>query len=339
MTAVALMENIKMKIKNKKFILISLAIILISIFIYNIFSKKYAERAPIEKLTEKYFTSKAIKNQFRLYKIREKVDPSFERLVIIPTSKLPIDIVIPLVEKDLEIVERTVKAAKSLVEHRIGNIYFIAPESKKIRMVANKLGCKFVLEDTVLPSKEIKKLGGWFIQQFLKLNADNFVENEHYLVVDADTIFIRPVIFTMDDGTYLINAHWDASVIRKKTSSFILGNKKIFLYDFVCHHMLFSKKILKEMKTHIEKRFQKRWDLAILDLFEKEKNNKDFEPGFSEYDLYATYLTEFSDAKFRFIGNANITVYRNFLDRLDYIIPAYAGQYKSISLHHFILFK
>jgi hypothetical protein len=319
--------------KNRNIILIILfaVLIAISLFLSYMLSWRHKESLAVAKLTDKTFVSSALRNEKRLYNLREKRDPSFARQHYIPSTQLPIDVVVPLAGKDVDIAARCVNAIKNLVGHKIGNIYLVAPENKEIRLLAAKLGCKFVHEDAVLPTKEIKKYGGWFIQQFLKLNADSIVENEHYLVVDADTILIRPVIFVLKDNTYLVNTHWDCSTERKKVSAIILGNKKVFLYDFVTHHMFFSKKILKNMKDHIEKRFHKRWDLAIMDMFAKE--NDEFRSGFSEYDLYATYLTEFSGVKFKFISNANVTVYRNFLDRLEYIIPAYASQYKTISLH------
>jgi hypothetical protein len=276
------------------------------------------------------------KNERILYDRREKIDPSFRRWDIIPYGKTPLDIVIPLVEKDCETVPYTVRSIRNLVGHPIGTIYFVSPESQKIRELAHSLGCTFILEDTVLPDPAIKKHRGWIIQQFLKLNADSFVKNQHYLVVDADTLFLRPIIFTLKDGTYLVNIHWMTAVQRKKMTSILLGNNKVFKYDFVSHYMLFSKSLLSDMKKHIEGRFGKRWDKAIVDLFAK-GTPETSSSNFSEYDLYVTYVTECSKEKFRFISSANVTVYRNFLSRLDAIIPAYAPQYKSISLHHFMV--
>ena len=284
---------------------------------------------------EYWIRKKAHRNEVNLYKLREKYDPSFARRFIIPTSKIPLDVVIPLVEKDLEVVKHTIQSIRKLVGHKIGSIYLVSPESEKIRSFSEEYDCIFIHEDHVLPSNEIKKYGGWIIQQFLKLNADTIVRNDHYLVVDADTVFLRPLIFE-EEGIYLVNTHWDFALNRKQVTADLLGNKRIFQYDFVCHHMLFSKTVLGSMKKHIEHRFQKRWDLAVLDLLQERKDSRN---GFSEYDLYATYLTEFSRAGFRLISNANITVYRNFLDRIDHITPSYSDKYKSMSLHHFVLFN
>lgn len=322
-------------ITNKKFIFAAVVILVATISICFFCLVQHKDHVSINALFDKDFVRIAHKNERNLYNNREKYDPSFARGCIIPTSDLAIDIVIPLIEKDLEIIGYTIKAIRKLVGHKIGVIYLISPESNKIRSFANDNDCHFILEDTLIPNKEIKKYGGWIIQQFLKLNADQIVKNDHYLVVDADTIFIRPVVFEQD-GFYLVNTHWDCAPNRKKVTADLLGNTKIFQYTFVCHNMLFSKKILQEMKKHIEKRSQKKWDEAMIDIISK---GSDYSYGFAEYELYMTYLTEFSKAKFKFVSNANITVYRDFADRLDQIIPAYSHQYKSISLHHFVLFN
>jgi hypothetical protein len=172
------------------------------------------------------------------------------------------------------------------------------------------------------------------IQQIIKLNADKFVEKDHYLVVDADTILLRPLIFERKKS-YLINVHWDCSACRKKYVAKILHNKKAYRYDFLAHNMLFSKKILQDLKQHITDIHQDSWDKVLLKLFNEDKYMCKY---FSEYELYATYLTEFSNEKYRFVSNANITVHRNLLKNLDSIIPAYAGDYKSLSMHHCVIF-
>lgn len=321
------------RVPSKKIKIFIIIILILSVALYFLFNR--ADHVSVDKVFTRSFIKQTIKNESKLYTNREKLDPAFTRGSITPTSNIDIDVVIPLVEKDLPVVKYTIEAVRKLVGHKIGRIYLVSPESDQIRLFAEKHDCTFVLEDDVLPSDEIKKYGGWIVQQFLKLNADKVVTNNHYLVVDADTIFLRPLVFEKA-GVYLVNTHWDISPDRKKMTAKLLGNTKVFQYDLVAHNMLFSKEILAGMKKHIENRFQKRWDLAALELFHEDKNNVN---GFAEYDLYMTYLTEFSGAKFRFISNANITVYRDFLNRLDHIIPAYSHQYKSISLHHFILFN
>lgn len=275
------------------------------------------------------------RNERALYQKPGKYDPSFGKKAIIATSNIPMDVIIPMVKKDLETAELTVETTKKLVNHKIGTIFVISPPSPRIEAFCKKHGCKWVNEDDILPNASIKKQGGWIIQQFLKLNADTLAHHEHYLVVDADTFFLRPQIFMKNDDTYLLNVHWDMALVRRRTTAHLLGNKTCDVYDLVPHHMFFSKKIVRAMKKHIEKRFNAPWDQAIVQEMNKDTQHRS---GFSEYDLYVTYLTHFHKPKFQFMSSANITVHRNLLPHIERIIPAYAQEYKSISMHSFIKF-
>ena len=276
------------------------------------------------------FQDSANRNESFLYIIKNYKDRAFKKNPIIPFSNKKIDVVIPLVEKDLETVVYTIQSIRQLVMHPLGNIYIVSPPSNKIIHFARQNQCIYVDERSLPPFQEVKKHGGWMIQQFLKLSMDSIVKEEHYLVIDADTIFLRPQVFD-DRGKYIANVHWDFCQKRKLFTQELLGNNSIWKLDFVTHHMLFSKKILKNMKDHITRKHHKEWATAISDLVEKDKDR-----GFSEYDIYATYLTEFSQEPFTFVSNANITIHRDLLPRLPALLQAYAAEYKTVSLHHFI---
>lgn len=308
----------------KKFLLVLFALFLVGSYFYP------RQHVSLERMMKQDFMTDSKRWERLFYFLRESRDPSFVRHSVIPTSETPVDIVIPLIEKDLEVALYTVRSIRAFIGHKVGKIYIISPESQKIRDFCKQEGCVFVLEGSLLPSPEIQKQSGWFVQQFLKLNADQIVENEHYLVVDGDTFFLRPQTF-MEGDTYFLNVSRTPCPMRKTATAHFLGNKAAYKHDFVNHHMLFSKKILGEMKKHIEKRFQKPWEQALLDGIKK---GDPYRGGFSEYELYATYLTEFSGVDFRFLSSANIGIYKKmFFKSIEQIIPVYAAQYKSASLH------
>lgn len=274
----------------------------------------------------------ANKNEAKLYERRADKDPSFKRLSAVVASTIKIDVVIPAIEKDLEILPHTISGIRNFVNHPIGKIFLISPPTEKMIQFAEDNNLTFIDENEVSPSPKIKEYGGWMLQQFLKLNADKIVEQDHFLAVDADTIYIRPQVFEFEDK-YLVNVHWDTADYRKKITAKYLGNTNVYPYDLVTHNMLFSKEVLANMKQHVEKRFGKTWNEAFTDSFADEG----YKRGFAEYDIYMTYLTQFSGKKFRFVSNANITVYRDYLHKLDAIKQVYSADYKSISLHHFVM--
>lgn len=276
----------------------------------------------------------SVKFQKALYILRDYIDPSFSSLRLYPMpikSNVKIDVVIPVVEKDIATVSHTIDSVRKLIFHPIGSIYLIAPESKLIRLLAKEKNCIFILEDEVLPFfHEVKKMGGWILQQFLKLNADNFVQEEHFLIVDADTIFIRPQVFLSSKGTYLNNIKLDYTYERKDYTKQALGMAYHYRLDFVCHHMLIKKTWLKEMKDRIAQVHHLDWVNALLRLLKTNPPHK-----LSEYDLYATYVNFFYPKQQKFVADANLILYRDRLNALPEISAAYAKDYKSISMHDY----
>lgn len=317
-----------MQIKNK---LTKIILILLVIISACCFYQKYKLHFNVSAISAG-FAKKANKNEINLYNNRYKIDPAFRRnaLPIRNSNKLEIDVVIPIIEKDLEIAKYAINSIRKLVMHKIGKIYLVAPNVDNIVTFAKQHNCEFIDENQVLPDPEIKKYGGWIIQQFIKLNMQDIVEKDHYLVVDADTFFLRPVVF-MQNKLYLINVHYDCCQLRKRYAANMLNNKKTYAYDFVPHHMLFSKKILQQMKQHIENIHHDVWYKAFLKSFIDDPSHV---RGFSEYELYATYLTEFSNEKFKFVSSANLPMHRNFWESVEQVIKSYAANYKSISSHH-----
>ena len=270
-------------------------------------------------------------------KKRHKRDPSFDKHQTFPfRNDIPIDIVIPVIERDLEVLEHGIVAAKNLIGHKINKIFLVAPpNSEKISAFAQKHNCVLFDENEVIPHPDVKLYGGWYMQQFIKLNADTIVEQPHYLVFDADTVFLRPNVFVDDDHPdgdhYILNIHSTCHCPRKVLASKWFGNTHAYKYDFVPHHMFFSTKVLGQMKKHLENRYHKPWFKVFLDDFKKDKDTL---KAFSEFELYATYLTEFTDEKIHFVSSANIGVLRNRISAIDSLKAAYANDYKSLSFHY-----
>ena len=318
--------------KKLLIILISLIMIVGTVCGYVLYQKSRLH-VNVSNISEQ-FVKRANKNESYLYAKRKRLDPIFNTKYTLPISNIEIDVVIPIVEKDLEVVVYTIESIKKLVTHKIGKIYLVGPNQQKIKDFALVHQCEFVEEDKVLPFPEIKKYGNSIVKKFVKLNMDNVVQKDHYLVIDADTIFLRPAVFNKKN-IYLINVQRDIVLSSKKIISKILNNKKVYVYDFASNHMLISKKVLNKMKEHIEKIHNDEWYSVVLKSFEKDQDNT---RNFSELELYTTYLTEFTKEKIKFVSNANITIYQNFLESIDRIIPAYAGEYKTLNVHNYIYF-
>ena len=107
------------------------------------------------------------------------------------------DAVLPLCERDLE---RALILVRSLRAHALGleNFWVITPasqlESVRERLTP-ELGSRIrtVSETEVVPELRSFGMGGWQVQQIIKLAMADRVESDFYLTLDADVICTRPV--------------------------------------------------------------------------------------------------------------------------------------------------
>ena len=328
--------------------IVSLAIffsVLTSAFIF-FYPRGDATGSPQEQ--NKKFVRKNKATRALLHTFQEKLDPAFGNpTTVSANSRTPIDVVYVMMDRDIDVARESISSVKSMVMHPLKKFILIGPKTPKMIAFAQEMKCTLVDETTLLENFDtIKKHSGWVLQQFLKLSAQKVAEQEHFLIVDADTLFIRPQIFIKDKGivdkntpqekplNFIVNIHFDCFFPRKKACAELLGLTRVWQLDFVTHHMLFSKKQLAAMKKHIEALHGDRWDLVVL-----EKVVKKDRFSLSEYDLYGMYLTELSGEDFIFTSNANRTVPRTLLPYVDKISASLSHECKSISLHHFYDFK
>ncbi len=246
-----------------------------------------------------------------------------------PLSQVPIDVVIPVIEKDAETLVHTIDSLRANVMQPIGKIYLIAPQSKKLEQIAKDKNCEFVLEDNVLPKfANNTNRKGWIKQQYLKLNANTIVDNEYYLVIDADTILIRPQIF-VKPGKEILNILGDYWFKRKVMVQKALGFEKFHNLDFTSHHMLFSKTKLKSLKKYLEDIHGQPWQ-DVLDTLEITEGS------FSEYELYANFVVhKFSD-EVELVWGRNSLFPRDGLANIASAREYLSSRYKSLTMHSFL---
>ncbi len=270
----------------------------------------------------------SIMHGFSLFWLKHFVtDPSFSEDA--PYSPVSLDIVIPIVEKDLETLPFVVASVRGLIMHPINNIFIVAPDSKRIRDEVTRLGLSFIDENVLLPkSLNEKFFSGWIKQQFIKLNADKIVTTEYFLVLDADTIFTRPQIFIFQ-GKVMLNVADEYSLPTKKYVKKILGYGKLHHFSFCVHHLVYETKKLHYLKNYIEERYSKPWHEVISDLDEYEMS------GSSESELYVGFVLKNYRDEFKIVYGRNIELQRSKLSSFELILPWACERSKSISFHSF----
>ncbi|WP_248924841.1 DUF6492 family protein [Paenibacillus hamazuiensis] len=207
-------------------------------------------------------------------------------------SGTPIDVIIPAIEKDLGTLPFVIDGVRKQVKHPIHRIFIVSPNSEKIKSLCARKGCIFVDETRVLPitKKHIRygtkkwNRSGWLYQQLLKLSGDRISTQRYFLVIDADTVLIRPHIFRSGDKTVFYYRDWSQPEYYR-TYAKLMGRKKSSRRSFVAHYMLFDKTKLARLKRDIEERHQEAWYSAIIRSIDKTKQF-----GFSEFETYGNYL-------------------------------------------------
>jgi uncharacterized protein DUF6492 len=255
-----------------------------------------------------------------------------------PRSDVPIDVVITAVERDLPILSLVVEGARRNVAHPIRRVYVVAPATSRMMSACRAEGCELLDEDTVLPirAKDIAYTvagidrAGWLFAQLLKLSATDITTADHCLIVDADTVFIRPQVFRDGSRTIL---NWSDEYHRPYYLAYarLLGARPSRRVSFVSHHMLFERRKIAALRREIEARHGRAWHEAILAAVDYANVS-----GFAEYELYGHFVHD------RFRRDVTLTywynkaVSRRDLAPLDELERAYARAYKSLSFHHYL---
>lgn len=217
-------------------------------------------------------------------------------------SSIPIDIYIPVTKKDIGFLTQVVKAARENIKHPINKIFIVGNKNDEIEGAAKLLNAVFVDELTVLGYGKTRinyvvegdDRSGWLYQQLLKLNADKITKMDNFLVLDADTLLIKPKIF-LHKHRFIFDMSEERHEPYHKVYKKIMQKNTSSTLSFITHYMIFNRHILKNLKLEIEKKHNKPWDEVIIE-------NTDYQDksGFSEYELYGNYALHFFSKKVKF---------------------------------------
>lgn len=156
-----------------------------------------------------------------------------------------------------------------------------------------------------------RQLGGWYLQQLLKLGASRTTAisnpplSRKFLIWDLDMIPLRPLDLFTDastlGGEVKAIRQIGGNVIKSYEPSYeaLIGNSLSYAKDgtsYVTHQMVVDADIMDEMldafATNVVRTMENRlpdWAQAILQSLDK----KDLILGFSEYATYASYVAQF----------------------------------------------
>lgn len=253
-------------------------------------------------------------------------------------SDLEVDVVIPAIKKDLDILPLTVSSVRKFLKHPIGEIYVVGPKVKELESFCYRSGCIFRDEDTVLPIKirdiNYKVRGtdrsGWIFQQLLKIGVDKISDKKNFYVIDADTILVQPQKFE-HEGRIILLAADEYNFPYFETFKKIFKYNPVTSFSFVAHQMLFSADKLKEFRDEIErKNDDKSWYQAILDNLDPNEMSS-----FSEYETYGNWMKRNHPENIIIEYWFNKSLSQKAENDLDYYSKKYGHNFCSVSLHSY----
>lgn len=177
-------------------------------------------------------------------------------------SEDPIDVVIPSTEKDKDTLELCIEGIKANCRN-IRRVIVVSPskltdkaewfDEKKYPFSKFDIALEIFHQNHEMARRHNM---GWFYQQLLKLYAPYVIPgiSTNVLIVDSDTIFLKPVEFLGESGAGFLNPGTEYHPpYFAHINRLIPGLKKYSTQDSgISHHMLFQKCVLDDLFNTIE---------------------------------------------------------------------------------------
>lgn len=246
------------------------------------------------------------------------------------------DVVIPLGPNDLENIEKQIACTRANV---IGarNIYIVTPFTDFVTkdcIIIDESVFPFYDQIAVYHNKNVRN--AWYLQQLIKLYAGFVIPGitEKYLVIDADTYFLKPTEFINSENQCQYNfsreyhCHYFDHMQRLHP-----GLKRMYELSGICHHMMFDTRLLLQLFDMVEKHVEKQDSIVTVKPFwviflEKVEPwlRHGYGSGASEYEIYFNYVCKYhpDEIEVRELCWENVRTL-DFTKDLDYI-----------SHHHFM---
>ena len=206
----------------------------------------------------------------------------------------PIDVVIPVGPNDRSMIQhQLVFTQRNIVGLR--HIYLISsdPDLK----IENLQGNVTVIPETAFPFTKADVAAvirthrdGWYLQQLLKLYAWKAIPglSSRYLVIDADTFFLRPTVFVNEENKslYAVGYEYHPPYFHhmKRLHPFL---EKVVVFSGITHHMLFETRIVLELIDLVREQHPgvSFWETFLHHVLEWDKPWS----GSSEYEMYFNF--------------------------------------------------
>ncbi len=252
-------------------------------------------------------------------KLRYRIFSWMPHAELTPSTE-PIDVIIPIVAKDLQTLPLCLQGVRRQVQNTIKDIYIVAPQQQEITDFCTRNGLIYVDEASVFgysprqlglkvsppytaKDADAKPLdrSGWLFQQFVKLSGA-IGTCRHYLCIDADHILIHPHVFLAEGGETVLYMSYEQHQPYYDIIHSLFPALHLAPLSFVAHKMLFDKELLLELQQELIQSLPPGgaggansslftfhsslplWQLAILNSLDRSEIS-----GFSEFETYGNF--------------------------------------------------
>lgn len=202
-----------------------------------------------------------------------------------------VDVVIPVGPRDIGILQLTLEGVQRNVAGPVHGISCVAPPDVCVELRQRYPHVTVIDERDICGPELTARLrsrfgarAGWFVQQLITLSTPEITNAEAALVVDADTVLLRPRTFRTGETTLLLTEREFHIPYFEALAR--LWHEPITLPTFSCiaHHMCFLREEVLAMRKAIETLWGSHWIDAILECCDAQESS-----GFSEYELYGQW--------------------------------------------------
>jgi hypothetical protein len=263
--------------------------------------------------------------------VRKFVDSCQFPSPLISNTKTQISVVIPCHPKDSALMSFVLSGLEKNCLNQITEIIIVSPSILPITL-KSKLNLRILQDSDVLDPKLVTTIKsifpssqfGWVVQQVLKIRcALQYSLNENILIMDSDTVLIKPTLFVFDKyQTLSITREYHRQYVKQyqnfSNSNFDTG------FSYVTHYQLWQRDILETLWG--DDRLNDWLNAADL------SSNSSI----SEYHSYGSHLIQNFPDRFNYSEWGNAEMSRSLAEDLDYesISQAFPNA-RSVSIHSY----
>lgn len=247
-----------------------------------------------------------------------------------------IEVVIPCGPGDVEVLPRVIESAPNGSTNPLRVIHVVAP-TDTIGALKRTVGAETNLidENDLLGASLVATIGArfptrrnWVLQQAVKVGAVITSEANGVLILDADTLLLRPRTWLTNDGRQVLTPTIEWHQPYYDFLSRLSGNRWASPeYSFVPHHMLMQPKLM----TNFLESLQIEGLQGLVDALGDESQYQTDSMFCIEYELYAQGLRSLSPNSAVLAKWSNRNVPRERGVSMDRRVP-----YMSVSQHHYL---